>query len=696
MKTGKLAFGGRFLVLYLLGAAVLPAAVIRSAEPAQGKKKALAVEDLYRLDAPRSLALAPDGKRAAYIRQWIDAGSKRERNSLWLVEGGRDNARALEMDEPDARAPVFSPDGKWIAFLSTRARLEGWKPTPAVPLESDPATDLWLISSSAGASIPLAGPDKPYGRVFGDGFYGRVAFSPDGRRVAFVADDGKDPRTPEEIEADVQIVRPDQGEGYTGYGPAQIWVAELEETPGRWAARRIERLTRDDIWYGDPQWSPDGRFLVVHANKTSERESVRYSINRNYDLWAIDVATRAQRQLTSGVGPEVSPRFAPDGRRLACLSIPRQGTHRDVFNLAIVTLGEGGPRTEVLHDHHRPDAGQAPHSAPAFPLPDDCWDGANHLVFNAELGVESGVIRVDLRTGKGIRLEPPRAEDPGAKGFTERWQRRQAMTPAGNAFLKERLLAESRVLTWDNGEGQRIEGLLTVPPPEVAAPPYKLLVYPHGGPHSRSARGFDFTVQVFAANGYAVFQPNFRGSSGYGQKFIDADRFDFGGGDMRDILTGIDFLVKEKLVDPDRQFVYGVSYGGYMTSWLVGHTRQFRAAVAQNAVTDLNAMWGLSDLQSWTEWEFGGRPWEVPGAMRQHSPITWVTNISTPTLVLHSREDRRCPLPMGRMFHQSLLARKVPTQMVIYPNEGHGIRQPRHREDVLRRTLAWFAANDKK
>ncbi len=124
---------------------------------------------------------------------------------------------------------------------------------------------------------------------------------------------------------------------------------------------------------------------------------------------------------------------------------------------------------------------------------------------------------------------------------------------------------------------------------------------PHGGPHYRASSGGGFDTQIFATRGYAVFQPNFRGSTGYGLKFLDADRNDFGGGDMRDILTGIDHLVAQGIADRDRQFVYGVSYGGYMTTWLVGHTNQFRAAVAQNSVTDLNVMWHLSDLQSWTE-----------------------------------------------------------------------------------------------
>jgi dipeptidyl aminopeptidase/acylaminoacyl peptidase len=662
----------------------------------QATKKPLAVEDLYRFDHPTTPALSPDGKRLAYVRRWINGTTKRECYSLWIVDGQPDKAKPLEAGELDARSPVFSPDGKWIAFLSTRPRPDGWKATQPVPPESDPATDVWLIPVQGGSAIPLAGPDKPYGRVFNDGFYGRLAFSPDGRKLAFIADEGEDPRTPDEIAADVIVVRPDQGEGYTGYGPAQLWLAHLDEAPGKFAASKIERLTSDDIWYGDPQWSPDGRSLVVHANKTDDRESVRFSINKNFDLWQIDLQSREVRQITRGPGPEVSPRFSPDGKRLVCLSIPRKGTHRDVFNLAVITFGQGGPRTEIVFDHHRPDAEKAPHPAPSFPLPADCWEGNDHAVYQAAVGTETQTVRLQLKSGKGERL-PALDKDakPEVQSYAGRLFLRRQLTPAGDLFLKDRVLAETRLVRWKNDEGQLIDGLLTVPPESVAKPPYKLLLNPHGGPHGRSSQGFSFPVQVFAAHGYAVFQPNFRGSEGYGQKFIDADRFDFGGGDMRDILTGIDHLVREKLVDKDRQFVYGTSYGGYMTCWLVGHTNQFRAAVAQNAVTELNVFWGLSDLHSWVEWEFGGRPWEVPGAIRKHSPLTHAANVRTPTLILHAREDRRCSLAMGKMFYEVLRAQKVPTQMVIYPGEGHGIRQPRHQEDVLRRTLAWFAERDK-
>ena len=638
--------------------------------------KPLAVEDLYRMEGPRSGILSPDGEHAAYARAWIDPETREERSALWF------DRRPLEEGEPDARSPIFSPDGRRIVFHSTRPRPKGWKETPASPPESEAATDLWVIPVSGGRAVPLAGPDKPYGRVFNDAFYGRVAFSPDGRRIAFVADSGRDPRTPEEIDADVTVVRPDQGEGYTGYGAAQIWVASLDGTGETFAAARIDRLTDGDAWYGQPQWSPDGRTLVVHANRTADRESVRFSINKDYDLWAIDVESLALTRLTTGPGPEVSPRFSPDGKQIACLSIPRKGTHRDLFNLAIVRLGDGGPRTTVLFDHH--GEGAAPHPSPVFPLADDCWLDDGRILISADKGTGTIAVVVDLRTGQSSPAEA-----------SPREKKLAGLLPPSNAFLKERARGEVRIVTWENGEGMTIEGVLTLPPPGVAKAPYKLLVNPHGGPHGRSSSSFNFNAQVFAGQGFAVFEPNFRGSAGYGQKFVDADRNDFGGGDMKDILSGVDSLVREKIADPDRQFVYGSSYGGYMTSWLVGHTRQFKAAVAQNAVTDLNVMWGLSDLQSWTEWEFGGRPWEVPAAMRSRSPITYAAAVKTPTLILHSREDRRCPLAMGRMFYQSLLACGVETQMVIYPGENHGIRRPRHREDVLRRVLAWFAQHGK-
>ncbi|MCE9565156.1 MAG: S9 family peptidase [Planctomycetes bacterium] len=688
IRTRCAAFSVPFLVL--LAANVLPAG--QAPAPA---KKLLAVDDLYRFDAPRDAVLSPDGKSLVYVRQWIDATTKAERYSLWIVDGDATKAKPMEKDEPDARAPVFSPDGKWIAFLSTRPRPKGWTYTPSAPLQSDAATDIWLIPAAGGEAIPLAGEKKPYARVFNDGFYGRLAFSPDSTKLAFVADGWMflDLR---EILDGVKLVREDQGEGYTGWGTAQLWVAHLDPQPKQFAAKKIDRLTDDDVWYGDPNWSPDNRTLAVHANRTDDRESVRFSINKNFDIWAIDTETKKLTQLTTGPGPEVSPRFSPDGKRIACLSVPRKGTHRDECNLAIIDLGSEKPAFRVLFDHHDATKDGAGHPRAMFPLPVDCWDGQDFLVCNAEAGADNQLVRVSTASGRGEKFTPELPKEGAAlKTVGNRISRRNQLTPPGNLFLKERHLGEQKIVTWKSDEFQ-IEGHLMLPPEGVAKPPYKLLVHPHGGPHGRHSAGFDFTVQVFAAKGYAVLQPNFRGSTGYGQKFIDADRGDFGGGDMRDIMLGIDKLIADGIADKDRLFVHGTSYGGYMTTWLVGQTDRFRAAAAVNAVTDLNMMWHLSDIPSWTEWEFGGKPWEVPEKMRKHSPLTYADKVKTPTLILHSRDDRRCPLPMGQAYHKALKARGVPTELVIYNDEGHGIRQPRHREDALNRVLDWFEKYDKK
>jgi dipeptidyl aminopeptidase/acylaminoacyl peptidase len=674
--------------------AVVLLAFATTTSAAPPEKKPFSVEDLYKFDGPREAALSPDGKSLVYVRAWIDA-KKQERFSLWRVDGDPKDAKPAEKDEPDARAPVWSPDGKWVAFLSTRKRPIGWKQTPAAPPQSDAVTDIWLIPASGGEAVPLAGKEKPYGRVFNDGFYGRLAFSPDGKKLAFVADDGRDPRTAAEKSNGVNVVREDQGEGYTGYGPAQNWVAHLDAKLGACAAAKIDRLTNDDVWYGDPNWAPNGRTLAVHANRTNDRESVRYSINKNFDIWLLHTETKELAQATSNPGPDVSPRFSPDGSKIAYLSAPRKGTHRDQCNLGVIDVSGDKPVPRVLFDHHDAAKDATGYPRPLFPLPADCWDGASALVFVAEEGVTSPLVRVDAATGRGVKLTPAAQMDglPSTPG--ERIALRDRLTPPGNLFLKERLTAPQKLISWKSDEFT-IEGVLTLPPEGVAKPPYKLLVHPHGGPHGRSALGFDFTVQLFAAHGFAVLQPNFRGSTGYGQKFIDADREDFGGGDMRDIMAGVDKLIADGVADKDRLFVYGVSYGGYMTSWLVGHTDRFRAAAPQNAVTDLTMMWSLGDLQSWTEWEFGGKPWEQPEKYRKNSPLTYADKVKTPTLVLHSRDDRRCPYPMGVAFHRALKSRGVPTELVMYPDEGHGIKQPRHREDVLRRVLAWFEKYDRK
>ena len=228
------------------------------------------IEDLYRTDVAVGALTINDEKSAIYVRQRVDPQTRALKQSLWRVDAGSE-PRAVETGEPDASSPMLSPDGKWIVFLSTRPFEDGTPAVVPVPPYSDPAMDIWFLPVDGGRAIPLGGKGKPYGRVITDSFYGRVSFSPDGKRLLFVADDGQDRRTEQERRNNVIVVREDQGEGYEGYGPTQVWVADLQDEPNEKAAGQITRLTPDDYWYGDPQWSPDGSFIVVHANRNRSR-----------------------------------------------------------------------------------------------------------------------------------------------------------------------------------------------------------------------------------------------------------------------------------------------------------------------------------------------------------------------------------------------------------------------------------------
>jgi dipeptidyl aminopeptidase/acylaminoacyl peptidase len=695
------------LIIVITSLLWLPSATADEARPWE-------IDDVYRAESFSSVAVAPNGEFGVAVRNWIDPKTKLQRHSLWFSAGDPLRSQPMEAGEPDARAPLISPDGKWIAFLSTRPRPKGWEQTPQAPVYSEPTVDIWLISirdsfngkpkasadqhrrlrlavkqpsSETGyQAVPLAGSEKSYGRVYPDQSIGRVAFSPDGRKLLFIADDGDDGRSDSEIEANVTVVREDQGEGYEGFGPGDVWVAELAENPDDHAAARIVRLTDDEFWYGQPQWSPDGDRIAVHANRTAERESIRYSMNQNYDIWEIEVATRAIPQLTDGPGPEFFPRYSPDGSRLSYLTSPRhRGPHFDVYNFAVVTTEEK-PQSRVVFDFRAADVDYRAVGNPGSRPHADCWEDESHIVYDGYSGLNSKRLLLNVDTGE---ITESGVADTK---FSKRRELESRFRPRGKP-APPKLNAKSERVEWDNGEGMKIDGALITPHPDIAKPPYKLIVNPHGGPHWRASLGAGFNDQVLASRGYAIFKPNFRGSLGYGLRFLDSNRGDLGGGDMRDILSGVDHLVKAGVADEDQLYVYGVSYGGYMTSWLVGQTDRFKAAVAENAVTDLTMMWTLSDLQSWTEWSFGGKPWEVPNAMRQHSPLTHAGKVTTPTLILHSANDRQCPLPMGQAFHQALLRVGVQTQLVIYPNERHSIVQPRHRADKLRRILSWFEEN---
>jgi dipeptidyl aminopeptidase/acylaminoacyl peptidase len=290
---------------------------------------------------------------------------------------------------------------------------------------------------------------------------------------------------------------------------------------------------------------------------------------------------------------------------------------------------------------------------------------AQHLAFVAASPDAPGEIHLATRDGKEER----------------------ALTDL-NPHLRQVSLGTTRIVSWESADGRRIEGLLVLPAGRGQKLP--LVVEPHGGPASCHTCGFNPKWQVFAGRGYAVFAPNFRGSSGYGQGFASANADDFGGGDFADVMAGVEMLVAQGIADPQRLAIAGASYGGFMTAWTIGHTDRFRAAVVGAGVTNLHSFFGTTDIQWFTRGYQQGAPWERPQQYAAQSPITYVAKVKTPTLIYHGDQDRRVPLEQGEQFYVALRERGVPVEFVRYPREGHALSEYWHQLDVLERTLTWF------
>ena len=250
--------------------------------------------------------------------------------------------------------------------------------------------------------------------------------------------------------------------------------------------------------------------------------------------------------------------------------------------------------------------------------------------------------------------------------------------------------AQSRIWTIDRDDGFSIESLAVAP---ADTPPRGVILWPHGGPHSRSADEYRPESEAAVRHGFAIVHPNFRGSHGYGIAFVLADRMDLGGGDYADCLAALDSWLAMSGYDDIPEFVTGTSYGGYLTAWAVGHTKRFVAAVAVNAVTNVESFFGQTDIPSWVYWEFGGSPLEQRELIRDRSPVQHLAGAMTPTLVVHSEEDRRVPIAQGLELYALLRAAGAETAFVRYPREFHRVTEPAHRVDLASRTLDWFISH---
>jgi dipeptidyl aminopeptidase/acylaminoacyl peptidase len=606
-----------------------------------------------------SLTWSADGRRLAFTVTEHDTAETSTNQDLWLWPAGSDTARRLTRHSKNDWSPTFSPGGDTIAFCSARNAADDVKP------------GIFMLSLAGG---------EPWAFGSYDEGVGEVAWSPDGRWLAYVKPDTLPRRVRDWRKKQWDQVVEDQRLQYP-----HLWVVEVR-------TGRHRRLTSGGQWIWNARWSPDSRsiaFLTSPSGKPDDENRV--------DVGVVAVRGGPVRKL--GVIGNGSFAWSPDGRWIALAT----GADRSAFvgksDLWLVPATGGRPRN--LTSGFDENA-----YAPAWSA------GSDTLFFHSAQGVTSVVAAAPIGGGttalSTVRALSAAATPVAARNGRAAWTQSSPTVPAEvwvadhvrlegravtrlNAAVARARLGATRSVRWTSSDGVAVEGLLLRPPgaPESAA--LKTLVLLHGGPYTtRYALGFEPVPQVFATRGYQVFMPNFRSSGGYGTAFMMRRRADWGGQDWRDVMAGLDSLVRWGLADPRRLGVYGHSYGGYLSAWAITQTDRFDAAMVSAGAVDLGAHWGQSDIQQYRAFDFGGTPWASPDTWRRSSPITYVSRVKTPTLVFAGEEDRRVPYPQGQQLYRALLALEVPTEFVHYPREPHTYREYRHNWDRWTRTLAWF------
>jgi len=653
-----------------------------SAASAQQQGKKLTIEDALALQEVGAPQWSPDGKLIAFtVSEWNRKENRRDTHIHIVAAAAGGASYKLTNGERGESAPQWSPDSKRIAFLANRD-----VPRPDAP--AAPRNQIWVIPVAGGEAERVTEEEAGVAQF---------RWSPDGKLLAYVVRD-----TPQD-KAERDKRKKDRFDAIvvdSGFIYSHLWTINL-------ATKEKRRVTEGSFTVTDPQWSPDGGSVAYTMSKGGSQESAFTDISdeRNTDLYLAPTndAGGTPRQLTSNPGPDYAPRFSPDGKWIAYLSGDDPNSWAAKIDL-VVTASDAAttaaPRN--LTGKYNDSVNGAPKWSP---------DGAVLYAAGAE-GVYGQLLKVPVAGGA-----PPRAifESKGAyagvdlsrDGRMLAFVFNDAKTPNDiwiapstgrgaqrltnfNSQIKDFALVTTEVVRWKAPDGLDIEGLLVKPLGYEPGKRYPLILQIHGGPYAQFAYGLNTRAQIFAANGYAVLLPNPRGSTGYGQKFTTANVGDWGGKDYQDLMLGVDELVKSGLADPERLGVMGGSYGGFMTFWVITQTNRFKAAIGHAGISDWYSFHGQSDIPGLMEYGFGGTPWTAREVYEKWSPVRYADRVKTPLMITHGEQDRRVPIAQAEQYYRALRKRGVETVFVRYPREGHGISEPNHQIDLVRRQLEWF------
>lgn len=638
-------------------------------------------DDLARIKNVGSPSLSPAGDWVAYTVRSADVAADKSNTHVWMTSwDGSRHVQLTARDGESESSPRFSPDGTRIGFLSGR---EGSG-------EKTEDTRLWLLDRAGGEAKPVTGLK---------GSVEDYVWSPDGKQLALILFDpdpdakvdAKD-KKPKPIVIDRYYFKTDD-EGYRGARHHRLWIYDF-------ATGTARRLTSGDFDEALPAFSPDGKALVFVSNRSTDPD-------RGYDsnLWRVPLTgttPAAPQQLTRFAGEDNPdglgsyPAFSPDGRSIAYI----EGGPPELFSygtrhLALIPA-EGGERrllTGALDRNVTTPVWSADGKSILFNVEDD---GAERI---ASVDVASGRITdvasgqrvLSSLTGNGRRaavlLSTPTMPDEVAAidGTSVR-----QLTHHNDAWLATVTLAPVSATSFKSADGTEVHGFLTVPA-GAPARPQKTILHNHGGPQSQFDWGFNPTWQSLAGAGYAVVASNPRGSTGRGQDYAKGIYAAWGGVDVKDALAAVDAAVAKGIADPKLLGVGGWSYGGMLTNYVIASDQRFKAAVSGASIGNAWAGYGTDQYINDYETELG-KPWENPEAWNRVSyPFLHNDRIITPTLFMVGQDDWNVPLINSEQMYQALRSRGIPTKLIIYPGEHHGLKRPSFLKDRMERWLAWYA-----